>query len=41
MRIGVTGHNLTNAVYRDYTSLFRYYGDFPGRDVRVRVATDF
>ena len=39
-RIGLRGENLLNARYRDYTSLLRYYGDFPGVDVRLRIAVD-
>ena len=38
---GIEGHNLLNTVYRDYTSLLRYYADQPGRDVRLHVSTDF
>ena len=40
-RMGIEGHNLLDARYRDYTSLLRYYADFPGRDVRVRLGFDF
>lgn len=41
VRIGVSGHNLTNTAYREYTSLLRYYADQPGLDVRVRIGIDF
>ena len=37
-RVGVSGFNLLNARYREYTSLLRYYGDFPGRDVQFRIS---
>ncbi|MEM6927013.1 MAG: TonB-dependent receptor [Myxococcota bacterium] len=40
VRIGLEGHNLLNTRYRDYTSLLRYYADFPGRDVRFRLGFD-
>lgn len=39
--VGVEGTNLTNARYRDYTSLIRYFADEPGRDVRLRVRYSF
>ena len=35
------GRNLLNASYRDYSSLLRYYADQPGRDIRIRLGTDF
>ena len=41
VRIGIEGHNLLDTTYREYTSLLRYFGDQPGRDVRVRVGFDF
>jgi len=41
VRVGIEGHNLLDTAYREYTSLLRYYGDQPGRDVRVRVGFDF
>ena len=41
IRLGIDAHNLFNLSYREYTSLLRYYGDQPGRDVRVRVGVDF
>ncbi len=40
LRVGIEGHNLLDAAYRDYTSLLRYTADQPGRDVRLRVSTD-
>lgn len=41
IRFGIEGNNLLNTAYREYTSLLRYYGDQPGRDVRVRAGFDF
>ena len=41
VRVGLDVHNLLNTAYREYTSLLRYYSDQPGRDVRLRFATDF
>ena len=41
VRVGIEGHNLFDTAYREYTSLLRYFGDQPGRDVRVRVGFDF
>ena len=38
---GLEGRNLLNASYRDYSSLLRYYADQPGRDIRIRLGTDF
>ncbi|MEZ4237060.1 MAG: TonB-dependent receptor [Myxococcota bacterium] len=38
---GLAATNLTNARYRDYTSLLRYTADEVGRDVRVRVGVTF
>ena len=35
------GRNLLNTSYRDYSSLLRYYADQPGRDIRIRLGTDF
>lgn len=37
--VGLSGHNLLNARYREYTSLTRYYSDLPGRDFRVQLST--
>ena len=39
-RLGVEANNLLNTVYRDYTSLLRYYADQPGRDIQLRLAMD-
>ena len=41
MTFSLTGRNLTNARYRDYTSLLRYYANEPGWDVLLRVSLDF
>ena len=41
VRVGIEGHNLFDTAHREYTSLLRYFGDQPGRDVRVRVGFDF
>lgn len=41
MTFSLTGRNLTNARYRDYTSLLRYYANEPGWDVMLRVSLDF
>ena len=38
---GLEGRNLLNTSYRDYSSLLRYYADQPGRDIRIRLGTDF
>ena len=40
LQLGVDASNLLDARYRDATSLLRYYGDEPGRDVRVWLALD-
>jgi len=40
LRIALHAHNLLDTAYREYTSLLRYYGDQPGRDVRLRVGVD-
>ena len=37
LKLGIEGHNLLNATYRDYTSLLRYYADEPGRELRFRA----
>ena len=37
----LTGRNLTNTRYRDYTSLLRYYANEPGWDVMLRISLDF
>ena len=41
LRMTVDVKNVLNTVYRDYTSLMRYYADGLGRDVQVRFASDF
>ena len=41
VRVSLVGRNLLNTRYREYTSLRRYYADQPGRDVQLRVGTDF
>ncbi|MEM6929967.1 MAG: TonB-dependent receptor, partial [Myxococcota bacterium] len=37
MTVALDGFNLLDARFREYASLLRYYADFPGRDVRLRV----
>jgi iron complex outermembrane recepter protein len=41
IEMSVVGQNITNQVYRDYTSLLRYYADQPGRDIRLQVGVKF
>mgnify|MGYP001237050019 CR=1 FL=1 len=41
IEISIIGQNLTNEVYRDYTSLLRYYADQPGRDIRLQMGLQF
>lgn len=41
MTLAVDGFNLLNTRYREYASLLRYYADFPGRDLRLRVGVRF
>jgi iron complex outermembrane receptor protein len=41
LAFSLVGRNLTNARYRDYTSLVRYYADEPGWDLMLRVSLDF
>ena len=41
LSIGISGNNLTNVAYRDYTSLLRFFADQPGRDLRLRLAASF
>ena len=41
IEISMMGQNLTNQVYRDYTSLLRYYANQPGRDIRMQVGYQF
>jgi iron complex outermembrane receptor protein len=40
-KFGLTGTNLTNARYRDYTSLLRYFADQPGLQLLLRVGFQF
>jgi iron complex outermembrane receptor protein len=39
VRVALSGSNLTNARYRDYTSLLRYFADQPGWSLMLRVST--
>lgn len=39
--LGLVGHNLTNARYRDYTSLLRYFANEPGWELLVRLTLEF
>lgn len=39
LAISLQGSNLTNARYRDYTSLLRYFADQPGWQLMLRVTT--
>ncbi len=41
IRISVAGSNLTNARYRDYTSLLRYFADQPGVQLMLRLSVRF
>ena len=41
LTIGIEGRNLTNAVYREYTSLRRYFADEPGIEVALRIGLRF
>lgn len=41
VRIALQGANLTNARYRDYTSLNRYFADEPGLQVWLRMSVFF
>ena len=41
LRISVEGSNLTNARYREYTSLSRYFADQPGWQVVLRLRLTF
>jgi iron complex outermembrane receptor protein len=38
VRLALQGSNLTNARYRDYTSLMRYFADEPGWQVLFRIS---
>ncbi|TAE21497.1 MAG: TonB-dependent receptor [Cytophagales bacterium] len=37
----VTGSNLLNTAYRDYLNRFRYFADEPGRNISVKLKTNF
>ena len=41
IEMSVVGQNITNQVYREYTSLLRYYADQPSRDIRLQVGFQF
>jgi iron complex outermembrane receptor protein len=41
LAVGLEGGNLTNARYREYTSLLRYFADEPGWELRLRLSLDF
>jgi iron complex outermembrane recepter protein len=41
VKIALQGANLTNARYRDYTSLLRYFADEPGLQLWLRVSVFF
>ncbi|HEY5923627.1 MAG TPA: TonB-dependent receptor, partial [Kofleriaceae bacterium] len=41
LRLALHGQNLTNARYRDYTSLLRYFADEPGWSVWLRASVFF
>jgi iron complex outermembrane recepter protein len=41
LRLALQGQNLTNARYRDYTSLLRYFADEPGWSVLLRASVFF
>lgn len=41
LSLGLEGGNLTNARYRQYTSLLRYFADEPGWEIRLRLSLDF
>jgi iron complex outermembrane recepter protein len=41
LRLALQGQNLTNARYRDYTSLLRYFADEPGWAVWLRASVFF
>lgn len=41
LRFALVGGNLTNARYRDYTSLLRYFADEPGWELMVRISLVF
>ena len=41
VKIALAGTNLTNARYRDYTSLLRYFADQPGWQLVLRASVSF
>ncbi|MCH9680627.1 MAG: TonB-dependent receptor [Deltaproteobacteria bacterium] len=41
LSLGLEGNNITNASYRQYTSLLRYFADEPGWELRLRLSLDF
>lgn len=41
LSLALEGGNLTNARYREYTSLLRYFADEPGWELRLRLSLDF
>lgn len=41
IKLALQGRNLTNARYRDYTSLLRYFADEPGWQVWMRMSVFF
>ncbi len=41
LSFGLEGNNLTNARYREYTSLLRYFSDERGWELRLRLSLDF
>lgn len=41
LRVALTGSNLTNARYRDYTSLLRYFANEPGWELALRATLQF
>ncbi|MGE0400222.1 MAG: hypothetical protein AB7T06_44530, partial [Kofleriaceae bacterium] len=41
IKVALSGTNLTNARYRDYTSLLRYFADQPGWQLLLRASVHF
>ena len=41
VKLALAGENLTNARYRDYTSLLRYFADQPGWQLVLRASVSF
>jgi iron complex outermembrane receptor protein len=41
VKVSLSGTNLTNARYRDYTSLLRYFADQPGWQLVLRASVSF